>query len=326
MLSANGLSSLTRAVLWMVLALVSFSLIAIAGRESGRTLPVTELILWRSIIGVIVLTAIYRWQGSVRIGVATPLLRIHMLRSLVHFSAQYAWLYALSLIPLAELFALEFTAPLWVAVLAPLFLGEKLTGWRILSAAVGFLGAFFVVEPGLFSGHLQMTASTGALFAAASAVGFASSMILTKRLTRVDPAMRILFWMQALQAVIAMVLIVATGIHSGHWPLIANAQTSPLVWAWVVVLALAGLGAHFGLTRAFALADAIIVAPMDFLRLPLIAMVGAFFYGETLRPSVAIGAAIVVIANTLNMWAERRAKMATAQPPADRRQNRAPTP
>ena len=304
----SGLSPLTRAVLWMMLALLSFSAIAIAGRESGRSLPTNELIFWRSLVGVALLGAVYWLQGESLGSVQTKVMPLHMVRSVVHFGAQYAWLYALTLIPLAELFALEFTSPLWVAVLAPVFLGERLTSGRIAAAAIGFLGAIFVVEPGLFSGRLQMTASAGTLYAVASAVGFASSMILTKLLTRTDPALRILFWMQVLQALIAVVILGAAGIRSGQWPLVGGLGTPLLVWRWVVVLGVAGLGAHFGLTRAFGLADAIIVAPMDFLRLPLIAAVGALFYGETLRTSVAIGAAIVVLANAINMWAERRGK------------------
>ena len=310
--SSAGLSPLTRAILWMGLALLSFSAIAVAGRESGRTLPTTELIFWRSLIGITILGAIYQWRPVGTGGIATTVMPQHLARALVHYAAQYAWLYALTLIPLAELFAIEFTSPLWVAMMAPLFLGERLTAWRMGAAGIGFIGAILVVEPGLFSGRLQMTASVGSLFAAASAVGFASSMIMTKRLTRTDPALRILFWMQVLQALIAATLLGGAAIKSGQWPLAAGAGTPLHVWAWVGLLGVAGLTAHFGLTRAFGFADAIIVAPMDFLRLPLIATVGAVFYAELLRPSVAVGATVVVAANALNMWAERRAKTATS--------------
>lgn len=282
--------NLTQAILWMTLALVSFSAIAIAGREASRSLSTTELILWRSCVGVAVLSAVYRFRDGSLSGARSAVMPVHVIRSIVHYGAQYAWLYALTLIPLAELFALEFTAPLWVALLAPFVLGERLTTGRLAAAAIGFLGAILVAEPGLLTGKLHMTVSNGTLFAAASALGFASSMMITKRLTRTDPAMRILFWMQVLQVLIAAVVLTFLWMRKGTWPLASFADTPISAWAWVALLGVAGLGAHFGLTRAFGLADAIIVAPMDFLRLPLIAAVGAFIYHETLAPSVAIGA------------------------------------
>ena len=302
-------SPLLRAILWMGVALLSFSAIAIAGRESGRVLPTTELIFWRSLIGVVVLGSIYRWHGSASDGPHTTVLPLHMVRSLVHYSAQYAWLYALTLIPLAELFALEFTSPLWVALLAPAFLGERLTVWRMAAAGIGFVGALLVVEPGLVSGRLQLTASIGTFYAIAAAMGFAVSIILTKRLTRVDPALRILFWMQLLQGIIAIVILSVMGLRVGQSPLALTLSTPLHIWGWIALLGIAGLGAHFGLTRAIGLVDAIIVAPLDFLRLPLIAAVGAVFYAESLRPSVAIGTAVVVLGNAINLWAERRAKL-----------------
>ena len=200
------------------MALLSFSAIAVAGREGSRGMTTSELIFWRSVLGALVLAAVYRSHGAGRAAVATPLLPLHLARSAVHYCAQYAWLYALTLIPLTELFALEFTAPLWVAVLAPIFLRETLTGWRLGAAALGFAGALLVAEPGLLTGTLQLSASAGTLLAAASAVGFATSMLVTKRLTRTEPAMRILFWMQLLQGIIAALLMLGIGLKSGVWP------------------------------------------------------------------------------------------------------------
>ncbi len=306
-MSAPRRSSLAEAALWMGVALLSFSAIAIAGREGGRLLTTTELIFWRSVLGVGVLSAIYLWQGGMR-GAASSLMPLHIARSLVHYGAQYAWLFAVTLIPLTELFALEFTSPLWVAILAPIFLGEKLTPARMGAATLGFAGALIVAEPGILTGRLQLSASIGTIAAALSAVGFASSMLFTKRLTRNDPALRILFWMQVLQAIIAATLMIGGGLKSGIWPSSWTGSIPLVAWGWVIVLGIAGLTAHFGLTRAFGLADAIIVAPMDFLRLPLIAIVGALAYGEKLTPALALGAGIVVLANGLNLWAERRAR------------------
>ncbi len=291
----------------MGVALLSFSAIAIAGREGGKTMTTTELIFWRSVLGIAVLSAIYLRNGGLA-AARSELMGLHVARSLVHYGAQWAWLYAVTLIPLTELFALEFTSPLWVALLAPIFLGEKLTPMRMGAAVLGFCGALIVAEPSILEGRLQLSASTGTLAAALSAIGFASSMLFTKRLTRADPALRILFWMQVLQAIIAAAFMIGGGLKTGVWPPSVSGGIPLAACGWVVVLGVAGLTAHFGLTRAFGLADAIIVAPMDFLRLPLIAVVGALGYGERLTTALALGAGLVVLANGLNVWAEQKAR------------------
>lgn len=278
-----------RAVAWMAGALISFSVVAIAGREAGRAMPTGEIMFWRGVLGVLVLGAIAAWFGWGREVFRSARPGLHLFRSSVHFGAQWAWLHALTLIPLVELFALEFTSPLWVALIAPFVLGEKLTAVRIVAAILGFLGAMIVVRPA------TLGIGFGSALALASALGFAVNMVTTKLLTRSDSVFTILFWLNALQALIG-IGFVAHGFTS----------VDSLTWMWVALVGLGGLTAHYALTQAFALADAIVVAPMDFLRLPLIAAVGAWLYGETLNPYVLVGAGVVIAANALNILVERR--------------------
>jgi drug/metabolite transporter (DMT)-like permease len=283
---------LIAATAWMFGALVSFSLIAIAGREASRVISTAELMFWRTLIGVAVLLIILFAAGGRPGDLASTRMRLHGVRAVIHFGAQFSWLYALTLIPLIELFALEFTAPLWVAVLAPLILGERVTPVRLAAAAIGFAGALIVIRPG------TATFSLGTVIALASALGFALSMIATKSLTRTDGTLKIIFWMNGLQLIIAAGFAMRSGLTA-----------MPLAtWGYVAVVALCGLTAHFALTRAFSLADAILVAPMDFLRVPLIALIGSLLYGETLEPFVLIGGACILAANSINLWGERRAK------------------
>lgn len=288
-------SKLVTAILYMSLALVSFSFVAIAGREASRGVTTIELMYLRSLIGMGILLAVLWWKGWGLASLRSERAGLHVMRSVVHFGAQYSWLYALTLIPLAELFALEFTSPLWVALLAPFFLKERLTLVRVIAAMLGFGGALLVVQPGLMSGTFALKLSAGSIFAILSAIGFACSMIATKFLTRTEPVFRILLYMHALQTVIALVLL-PNGLP---WP---TADTM----VWVMVVAVGGLSAHFGLAMAFQNADAIIVAPLDFLRLPVIALVGWLLYAEPLSASLAAGASVVVLANAFNIWGERR--------------------
>jgi drug/metabolite transporter (DMT)-like permease len=138
--------------------------------------------------------------------------------------------------------------------------------------------------------------SPGVAFALLSALGFGLSMICTKGLTKTDRPLLIMFYMFLFQAGLSFLLL-AGGVR------LLGTETI----AWTALLGLAGLSAHYCLVRAFAVADAVIVAPMDFFRLPLIAVVGAVLYGEPLQPFVLIGGGVVVVANVINILSGRRA-------------------
>lgn len=297
-------SNVAAAVKWMTVALFSFLLIGIAGREAGRGLSALDIMVYRSWLGVSMLAvALYAAGGRV-IDLRTRQLPLIAIRSGVHFVAQYAWLVAVTLIPLAELFAIEFTAPLWTALLAPIFLKERLTGTRLVAAALGFIGILVVVSPGSFS------VGPGTLYAFTAAVGFACHYLMTKHLTRQDDAFLLLFYTNFIQGFIAL------GLTAGM-----PKVPSPATAMWVLALTVLGLFAHYALARAFALADAIVVAPMDFLRLPMVAVVGVLLYAEPLAPALVIGAAVIVAANFVNLWGERQRQI--AQPDASRLPSRA---
>lgn len=279
------------AIRWMMVALFAFTMIAVAGREAGRGLPTLDIMFYRSWLGASVLAIIYYGQGHRIVDLRTRQLPLITLRSVLHFGAQYAWLVAVTLIPLAELFAIEFTAPLWTALLAPIFLRERLTLFRLAAALLGFIGIVVVVSPS------NLAVGPGTILAFVAAVGFALHYLMTKRLTRQDSAFLLLFYMHIIQGVMATVMVLGS-----------LSVPTPRTALWVVALTLIGLAAHFSLTKAFSHADAIVVAPMDFLRLPLVAVVGVMLYAEPLEPMLLLGAAIIVFANFLNIWGERRSR------------------
>ena len=286
---ARPASNLPLAIVWMSGALLAFSVIAIAGREAQKSIDTVQLMFGRALIGLAILTIILMATGGRWQDVTTQRPGLHLLRNILHYAGQFSWLYALPLIPLATLFAVEFTCPLWVAILAPLILGERLTLTRVIAAMLGFIGIIAIVGPSITA------ISPGLLFGLLSALGFAASMICMKSLTRTEDAFRIIFVMHVIQLAIGLIPMVTRWI----WP-------DPVTLMWVAIVGVAGLVAHYSLTRAFAVADAIIVAPLDFLRLPLIAVIGAYWYAESLEPLVLLGAGIIVAANVLNMWGERR--------------------
>ncbi|MEM9855280.1 MAG: DMT family transporter, partial [Pseudomonadota bacterium] len=208
-----------------------------------------------------------------------------------HFFGQNCWFYALTLIPLAQLFALEFTSPIWVLLLAPIFLSERLTWAKIGFAALGFLGVLIVARPDFTS------LNPGIVFGAAAAIGFAGSAIFTKLLTRTETITCILFYLTVMQAAFGIICAGFDGDIA-----LPSFQSLP----WLSVIGLAGLVAHFCLTKALTLAPASVVMPVDFVRLPAIALIGMALYGEPLDGFVFIGAALIFGANYLSILRESR--------------------
>ena len=133
----------TRAALWMIGAIISFTSMAVAGRTISGQLDTFEIMLYRSMLGFLIVVIVAGITGTYR-EINFKFFRIHLLRNIFHFTGQNLWFFALPLIPLAQLFALEFTSPIWVVLLAPLFLGEKLTVKKLSIAALGFFGVLVV--------------------------------------------------------------------------------------------------------------------------------------------------------------------------------------
>lgn len=284
-----------QAALWMIGAIVSFSSMAVAGRALSGDLSSFEMMMYRSFIGLFIILVVGMAFGKFR-DVRVAKLELHVLRNLCHFTGQNLWFSALPLITLAQVFALEFTSPIWVVVFAVLFAGERLSRPRLLAVTLGFVGAMLVARPGIGGDPF------GLALAASSAIFFAGSIVSTRVLTRSETTFGILFWLTVTQALMGLVTTGWDGEIA--WPSAAN-------WPWVVVIGCAGLLAHTCLTNALSVAPAIVVTPMDFLRLPAIAIVGAAFYAEPLNPWVLIGAALIFAGNYANVWSETRRRRPT---------------
>ena len=284
-----------KAALYMVGAIFSFTAMAISGREMAASLDTFEIMFFRSLIGIIIILGLGFAFGTLS-QIKTNRLGLHLLRNISHFTGQNLWFFALIYIPFSQLFALEFSAPLWIAVLAALFLQERLTRVRLMSLAIGFIGILIISRPDAHS--LSPALIAGAL----SAIAFAGSIICTKKLIRDQSTTCILFWLVLMQAVMGLIcagidfdITLPTGIHI----------------VYVVVVGCCGLLAHFCITRALSLAPAIVVAPLEFLRLPLISVIGFALYDESLNWGILFGAVLIFGANIMNMWAERPVRLKT---------------
>lgn len=283
-------SPLIRAALWMSGAIVSFLTMAVAGRVLAAELDTFEIMTWRSITGFLIILGILAANGAWK-QVSTHRFGLHLVRNIAHFTGQNLWFYAITVIPLAQVFALEFSTPLWVLVLSPLLLAERMTWLRGLAGLAGFAGILIITRP------WAHPITPPLLAAAACAIGFAGAIVSTKLLTRDVSTLGILFWLTGMQ----MVFGIICGGYDGDF-----AVPTAGMWPWAILVGMAGLFAHFCLTTALSIAPASVVSPMDFLRLPAAAIVGLLLYKEALDPYVLIGAAVIFGANYANVRAGSR--------------------
>ena len=277
------MTPITRAALWMAGWLLLMVVIAVAGREATRELTVFQVMLMRSGLGLVMLWPLIHRAGGLR-AMRTQRLPQHVGRNVVHYAAQYGWFAALSLIPLAQVVAIEFTMPIWSALLAAAMLGERLDRARVGAVVLGLAGVVLIVRPD--AAHINI----GQWIALAAALGFGISVVLVKSLTRTDAAIQVSVWMLLVQFVIGL----APALAVWQWP-------SATGWAWVLLVAFCGAYSHYCFARAMQLADAMVVVPMDFVRVPLTALAGWALYAERVDLLTLAGMGLILAGNGLNL-------------------------
>jgi drug/metabolite transporter (DMT)-like permease len=272
-----------RAALWMAGWLALMLIVAIAGRETTRELNVFQIMEVRSILGFFMLYPLIRVNGGfTAMKTSRPLQ--HIGRNLIHYAAQLGWFFALTLIPLGQVVSIEFTMPIWTAILAASFLGERMTVWKISAITLGVVGVTVIVRP--VAGEID----PGQLIALGAAVGFGISIAMMKSLTRTETTLTIIFWMLVIQAAAGFF----PSLYVWMWP-------SAYAWGWIVVIAFCGTFSHYCMARAMLYADATMVVPMDFLRVPLTATAGWLIYSERLDMFTVLGAVLILTGNLLNL-------------------------
>jgi len=279
---------------WMTGALLSFSVMAVAIRGLSGTLSIVEILTVRAALGLAIVCAIMAARPELRLTINRRRLPLHVLRNAIHFGSQYLWAWSLLLLPLATVFALEFTMPAWTIVLAPFFLGERMTASRIGAVVLGIAGVLVIVRPGL------ETFQPAALMVLAAAFGYAIQIIATKKLTATDSTFAIVFWMNVIQ--------LAMGLAGAGVTFVSKLGVD-LIPA-MVGIGVAGLFAHYCLTNAFRAGDASLVIPLDFMRIPLIAVVGWWLYAEPLDITVFAGAGLIIAGILWNLRSETRRPVA----------------
>ena len=282
-------SNISRVVLWMGGTLLSFSAMAVSIRELSRAgLNIFEILAIRSAGSLLILFAVLALRPEIRVHALPRRIALNTLRNTVHYASQYAWAMSLTMLPLAMVFALEFTMPAWTALLAVWLLHERMTPSRLGVVVFGLVGVLVILRPGLASFN------PAAFLVLGAAVGYSITMIATKKLTMTETTFGIIFWMAVMQFPLSLI-----GSDPQVFLHLHLAQALPMLG-----VAIAGTTSHYCLSNAFRAGDATLVVPLDFMRIPLIAVVGWAFYGESLDIFVLLGALIIVAGVLWNLRAE----------------------
>ncbi len=279
----------------MVGTLFCYTAVAIATREVSFQLDTPMILFIRSIVAVVLTSALVGLSSQGFRQIRTSSIRLHVIRNCVHFVGQFGWFFAIASIPLAHVFALEFTVPIWIALLAPVFLKEKLTPERMLYVLIGFAGVIIIVRP------FGLSIEPGAIAMLIGALGFAGGMLGTRKLTLTETPLCILFYMAVLQLPMSAALMVST-----------DSYALPDVKAFLLIVFITAgvMTAHYCMARAFQLAQLISVVPIEYFRLPMIAVAGMLLYGEIIDIPTIVGSAAILLGNYLNVRMSARAKSA----------------
>ena len=282
----NSQSHALRGVLWMLCAVLSFAMMAVAVRELLRHTGILEILALRTLVTLLLVSTIITRRGFAPL--RTRRFPVHAARAVIHLAGQFCWMYAIGALTLATVFAIEFTMPVWTAILAALFLGERLNRGRVAQLALGLIGVAIILRPGLGAFH------PAALVMVLGSMFYAGNMTFTKHLSATDSALGVTFWMSVVQMPITMVAALPNWVT----PALADLP-------WILAIGAGSFAAHYSMTRAMKLADATLVVSIDFIRLPLIAVVGALFYAEPFDPMVIVGAAVIFAGTYFSISRER---------------------
>ena len=273
----------------MIGALLSFSIMAVSIRELSRAgLSIFEILAIRSGVALLVLLSLLAVRPEMRLHAVPRRMGLHLFRNTIHYASQFSWALSLTMLPLATVFSLEFTMPAWTAVLAVWFLHERMNATRLGVVVLGLIGVLAILRPGIAGFN------PAAILVLLAAFGYAITMITTKKLTITETTFAIIFWMAVIQFPLSLI---------GSDPAaFLNIDTRHILPA--IGVGTAGLTSHYCLSNAFRSGDATLVVPLDFMRIPLIAVVGWAFYGERLDLFVLLGALIIVSGVLWNLRSE----------------------
>ncbi|MGG7643848.1 DMT family transporter [Rhodovulum sp. YNF3179] len=283
-------------ILWMLLTGLCFVAVTATVKHLGQAVPAAQAAFLRYALGLVFVIPMIR--PMLRSGLGRRGATLAGLRAAAHTLAVILWFFAMARIPIADVTAMNYLAPVYISVGAALFLGERLASRRIAAILVALAGALVILRPGfreLSSGHIAM------LF---TAPAFAVSYLMAKRLTaEISP--------------LAVVGLLSVGVTIGLAPFAAVVWVppTPVQLLWLLLVAFFATAGHYSMTRAFEAAPLAVTQPVTFLQLVWATLLGIFVFGEAFDPWVVLGGSMVVGAVSFISWRESALRRRAATPP-----------
>ena len=281
------MSNAAKGALWMIAAAAALTAMAVC----IRYLPAYSVLLMiflRNVINLVLMAPSMIRQGKSMI--VTQRLGTHALRNLFLYSGNVAWFYGVTLVALADVASLQFTSPLFTAIIAAAaFLGEKIGGHRMVAILVGFAGALIIIRPGMIPINL------GTVMILIAAFLYSCAHVVTKRLSDTESGSTVVFYM----SVAILVYSAIPAFFVWETPVWADMPA-------MIGLGITGYATHYCITRSLAVGDASFVIAFDFMRLPFSALLGWLLFREMLDTLTVAGALIIFAAGYYSTMREAK--------------------
>ena len=281
-----------RGVLWMLAAVVGLTAMFAVLKHLTRDLPVLEVSMFRMAASLLFFLPWLIRHGPAALRTRRPL--AHFMRGFFGATSLLCMVYAVSKLILADATVLGFTIPLWSIILSMLFLGERIRLRRSLATIAGFIGVLLVVQP-------QGGVAPAALVALFGAMLASGAIITMKDLTRTEPTDRIVVYF----LIIGTLILLGPAIYVWQWPSLAQ-------WGWLLALGMLGSSGQMFLTRAYALGEVTIIAPLDFLRIIVAGIIGFIIFDELPDAWAFAGTAVILFSCVYIVRREAMMKMQAA--------------
>ena len=292
-----------RGIMFKVMAVCLFMFMASFIKAASVEVPPGQAVFFRSFFALPVILGWLAMRGELRSGWKTPNPVGHFWRGLLGTSAMGLGFTGLGLLPLPEVTAIGYAAPLLVVVFASMFLNEKVGVYRLSAVLLGMIGVLIVLSPRLSIGAGLSTGETlGAVVVLMGAVFAALAQVFVRKLVQTEGTAAIVFWFSITSAVLALCTL------PWGWAMPSLGVAAMLIMAGL----LGGLGQIF-LTSSYRYADASLVAPFDYASMILALIIGYFVFDEVPTGTMLLGAGIVILAGVLIIWRERVLGLQRAQ-------------
>lgn len=266
--------------LWMLLSVFAFCFVAIGVKQINTNISPFQIIFFRALIGLITLLILLPKKTVIG---SFSNIKQHVFRNLFHLIAQYGWIMGIVYLSLAEVTAIEFTTPIWILILASIFLKEKITAKKTSSIIFGFIGILIIMKPGI------EIISYNSVIVLLSAICFAIAHTATKKIVQTNSASDVVIIMCLTQLPISF----ACAYSNWSWPNFTD-------YFWLTLIGLSGIGAHFSMAKALKKEAISNLISLDYLRLPILILAGIIFYKETFDTTIIIGGTLIFLGNYIN--------------------------